>query len=129
MPLKIGDKAWNFRLLSYTGKEYSLYETPGYALLTFYKITCPTCQLTLPFIEKMHKLYGDRITFYGIVQDSPKDAEDFTKKYNLTFPQLIDHPDYKVSESYLVEVVPTLYLINPERIVEFVSYSFVRKEL
>lgn len=101
----------------------------GYVVLVFYKVTCPTCQLTLPFVEKMHKLYGDKMTFYGIVQDGPKDAEDFAKRYNLTFPQLLDYPDYKVSESYSIQVVPTIYLVNEEKIVEFVSSSFVKKEL
>ena len=129
MPLKVGDKALDFLLASYKGERYSLYETSGYALLTFYKVTCPTCQLTLPFVEGMYRLYGDKITFWGIVQDSERDIGDFTAKYNLTFPQLVDHPAYEVSQKYIVEVVPTLYLINPERIVEFVSYSFVKREI
>jgi len=68
-------------------------------------------------------------TFYGIVQDGPKDAEDFARRYSLTFPQLLDYPDYKVSESYLVEVVPTIYLVNEEKLIEFVSSSFVKKDL
>jgi peroxiredoxin len=127
--MKVGDKALDFTLFSYSGQGYSLYGTHGYVMLVFYKVTCPTCQLTLPFVEKMYKLYGDKITFYGIVQDGPKDAEDFARRYSLTFPQLLDYPDYKVSESYLVEVVPTIYLVNEEKLIEFVSSSFVKKDL
>lgn len=129
MPLKLGERAEDFDLSSYEGKKYSLYGTPGYVLLTFYKVTCPTCQLTLPFVEKMYKLYGDAITFYGIVQDSDKDAKEFANKYGLTFPQLIDYPTYQVSQKYGIEVVPTLYLLNSEKTIEFVSSSFVKTDL
>lgn len=97
--------------------------------LPFTKSPVPHASSLYPFVEKMYKLYGDAITFYGIVQDSDKDAKEFANKYGLTFPQLIDYPTYQVSQKYGVEVVPTLYLLNSEKSIEFVSSSFVKAEL
>ncbi len=129
MPLRVGDKAKDFELCDVDGNFHSLSEGEGYKLLVFYKVTCPTCQLTLPFVEKLYNLYGHKITFWGVAQDPDHAVHDFTKTYGLTFPQLIDYPDYQTSVDYNVEVVPTIYLINPEGYVDFVSYSFVKSEL
>ncbi len=129
MPLKVGEKAKDFELSDVDGSFHSLAETEGYRLLVFYKVTCPTCQLTLPFVEKLYGLYGHKITFWGIAQDPDHAVHDFAKTYGLTFPQLIDYPDYAVSVDYHVQVVPTIYLINPQGIIEFVSYSFVKAEI
>ena len=51
------------------------------------------------------------------------------QKYGLTFPQLIDAPDYPTSIDYDVQVVPTYYLISPEGNIELARESFVKKEL
>ncbi len=129
MPLKVGDKSPDFRLKDADGREFKLYSLEGFKLLTFYKVTCPTCQLTLPFVEKMFKSYGDKIYFLGIVQDPPKEAKDFMSKYGLTFPQLIDAPDYGVSLVYDVQVVPTIYMIDENNEVVFAEESFIKKSL
>ncbi|MCX8164492.1 MAG: TlpA family protein disulfide reductase [Aquificaceae bacterium] len=129
MPLKLGEKATSFELPDTGGHFYSLEETQGEKLLVFYKTTCPTCQLTLPFVEKLYRLYGDRVSVWGIAQDPDHAVENFSKTYRLTFPQLIDYPDYGVSADYDVQVVPTLYFINSGGFVEFVSSSFVKREI
>lgn len=129
MPLKVGSSAPDFTLKDVEGREYEFHTLEGYKLLVFYKVTCPTCQLTLPFVEKMFRSYRGGINFLGIVQDSPKEAEDFASKYGLTFPQLIDAPDYEVSLAYDVQVVPTIYLIDPDNRIVFVEESFVKSSL
>ncbi|MEJ5339306.1 MAG: peroxiredoxin family protein [Aquificaceae bacterium] len=129
MPLKLGEKAKDFELPEREGHFHSLAETVGYKLLVFYKVTCPACQLTLPFVERLHKLYGHVVTVWGIAQDPEHAVREFAKKYGLTFPQLVDYPDYWVSVDYDVQIVPTIYLIDPGGQVDFVSHSFVKSEL
>ncbi len=129
MPLSEGTKAPDFKKRDQEGREWSLSELDGYKLIIFYKVTCPTCQLTLPFIEKLHQSYGDRVRIFGIIQDPADKAKEFMQKYGLTFPQLIDAPDYPTSIDYDVQVVPTYYLISPEGNIELARESFVKKEL
>ena len=129
MPLREGTQAPAFEKRDQEGREWSLSELDGYKLIVFYKVTCPTCQLTLPFIEKLHQFYGDRVKILGIIQDPPDKAKEFMQNYGLTFPQLIDVPDYPTSIDYDVQVVPTYYLIDPDGKIEIARESFVKKEL
>lgn len=128
MPLKVGAVAPDFELQDKDGLSYSLEKTEGRKLLVFYKTTCPTCQLTLPFLERLYRLYRNSLSVWGIVQDPKHEVDNFAKTYGLTFPQLIDYPDYSVSISYDIERVPTIYLIDNHK-VEFVSQSFVKADL
>ncbi len=129
MPLSEETQAPAFEKRDQEGREWSLSGLDGYKLIVFYKVTCPTCQLTLPFIEKLHQFYGDRVKILGIIQDPPDKAKEFMQKYGLTFPQLIDAPDYPTSIDYDVQVVPTYYLIDPDGKIEIARESFVKKEL
>ncbi len=126
MPLKVGQKAPDFKLKDTKGNMWKFPLTTNTCLLVFYKVSCPTCQLTLPFVEKLYKAYGSKITFLGIAQDTESEVKDFLLKYKLSFPQLIDAPAYSVSLTYDIKVVPTLYLINAEGEIISVEESFVK---
>ncbi|MEN3028528.1 MAG: TlpA disulfide reductase family protein [Aquificaceae bacterium] len=129
MPLKVGELVPNFELSDIEGNFYSPQEVQGKKLIVFYKTTCPTCQLTLPFVEKLYRLYHNHISVWAVVQDPEQEAFKFAQNYGLTFPQLIDYPEYGVSIKYKVQVVPTLYLVEEGGRVEFVSHSFVKADL
>ncbi|RLJ70279.1 peroxiredoxin [Hydrogenivirga caldilitoris] len=129
MPLKVGDRAPDFRVKSCPEGVFHLGSVKGYRLLCFYKVSCPTCQLTLPFVERMFKSYGDVISFVGVCQDGCPDAQRFARDYSLSFPQVSDEPAYEASIAYDVRVVPTLYLIDPSGNILFVEESFVKSSL
>jgi peroxiredoxin len=87
----------------------------GPVLAAFYKVSCPVCQFTLPFLERIHKAYGsERVAIIGISQDDARDTNDFRAEYGFTFPSLIDAEDYPVSNAYGLTNVPTLFLIQPD---------------
>jgi peroxiredoxin len=87
----------------------------GPVLTAFYKVSCPVCQFTLPFVERIHKAYGhDRVAIIGISQDDARDTKEFGKEYGLTFPSLIDAEDYPVSNAYGLTNVPTVFLIQQD---------------
>ncbi len=129
MPLGKGEKALDFSLSSIDGNQVSLKDIEGFKVLVFYKVTCPTCQLTLPFINKLYKKYGDRITFLGIGQDSLEDLKIFKNKYELDFVQLSDTPKYPVSKSYDIRVVPTTYLLDENNEILFMEEGFVKRSI
>jgi peroxiredoxin len=87
----------------------------GPVLAAFYKVSCPVCQFTLPFVERIYKAYGNgKATIIGISQDDARDTTEFASEYGLTFPSLIDDEDYPVSNAYGLTNVPTLFLIQPD---------------
>jgi len=87
----------------------------GPVLAAFYKVSCPVCQFTLPFVERIHKAYGnEKLTILGISQDDAADTKEFSSEYGLTFPSLVDEQDYPVSNAYGLTNVPTLFLIQQD---------------
>ncbi len=98
-------------------KKYSLTEAlkEGPVVAAFFKIACPICQFTLPFLERVYETYGDsKVTFWGISQDDARDTRDFSKELGIKFPTLIDEDGYPVSNQYGLTNVPTLLLIGPD---------------
>ena len=77
-----GSVAPAFSLKSLDGKEYSLHDLlpRGPVVAAFFKISCPVCQCTLPFLERLYKRYGsDGVAVLGISQDEARDTKDFAK--------------------------------------------------
>lgn len=101
----------------------------GKVLLVFFKISCPTCHLALPFLERLHQ--SGRLPIYGISQDEAGDTRDFANSNGLTFPMLLDsaHAHYPTSTAYGVETVPSLFLIAADRTIEWTMEGFSRKDL
>jgi len=87
----------------------------GPVLAAFFKVSCPVCQMTLPFLERIHKAYGsDKAAIVGVSQDDAADTKEFNREYGLSFPALIDAEDYPVSNAYGLTNVPTLFLIQQD---------------
>ena len=122
-----------FSLKSLDGKEYSLNDLlqRGPVVAAFFKISCPVCQFTLPFLERLYKRYGGNgVTFLGISQDDARDTRDFAKEFGVTFPILIDdEDDYIVSNAYGLTSVPTIFLIDTGGTVKVSSMGFDKKDL
>ena len=98
-------------------------------LLAFYKDTCPVCQFTLPFLERIYQEIKGKLTFWAVSQDDAQKAKGFARDYGLTFPQVIDRPGYPVSNAYGINSVPTTFLIEPEGKILKVIEGFMKKDL
>jgi len=128
-----GNPAPGFSLKSLDNKEYSLTTLleRGPVVAAFFKISCPVCQFTFPFLERLYKRYGgDVVTFLGISQDDPRSTTSFAKEYGITFPILLDDPNgYVVSNAYGLTNVPTIFLIDTVGAVQVSSMGFDKKDL
>jgi peroxiredoxin len=84
----------------------------GPTLLVFFKVTCPVCQLTLPFLNRIHRSGG--MAVYGISQDDVRDTREFLREFGVSFPMLLDSEDagYPASNAYGISSVPTLFLVE-----------------
>ena len=127
-----GEKAPDFELVHLNGKLASLREAlkRGPVVAAFFKVSCPVCQFTFPFLQRLYQAYAsDQTTFWAISQDDAPDTRDFCAEYSLTFPALIDKHPYPVSDEYGITNVPTCFLIAPDGIVKVDCVGFGKKAL
>ncbi|MGB9072629.1 MAG: TlpA disulfide reductase family protein [Terriglobales bacterium] len=131
--LTAGTKAPEISLAGVDGKKFSLQSAleQGPVLAAFFKVSCPICQYTLPYLERLHKAYGNqKITIVGISQDNQRDTAAFLKEYRVTFPTLLDDPNgYAVSNAYGLTNVPTWFLIGQDGEIEISSVGWVKQEV
>ena len=128
-----GNIAPGFSLKALDNKEYSLATLMerGSVVVAFFKISCPVCQFTFPFLERLYKRYGgDEVTFLGVSQDDPRDTSRFAKEYGVTFPMVMDDENgYVVSNAYGLTNVPTIFLIESDGTVKISCMGFDKKDL
>jgi len=127
-----GGIAPGFSLKTLDGQEVSLGKAlrRGPAFVAFFKVSCPVCQFTFPFLERLYKRYGsDDVAFLGISQDNAADSKDFARQFGVTFPILVDGKDYPVSNGYGLTTVPTFFLIDTDGGVKVSCTGFGRPEL
>ena len=127
-----GNIAPGFALKSLDHQEYSLHNLMerGPVVAAFFKVSCPVCQFTLPFLERLHKLYGSGdVNVLGVSQDDARATKSFASEYGLTFPLLMDEDGYPVSNAYGLTNVPTIFLIDTDGKVKVSSMGFDKKDL
>ncbi|MCZ8518018.1 MULTISPECIES: TlpA family protein disulfide reductase [Paenibacillus] len=85
-------------------------------LLNFWASWCGPCHEEAPDLQAVYAKYKDRVDFYGVnvtSEDSAKEAKAFVKKYQFTFPVLLD-TEGTAAEAYRLRLVPSSYLIDRE---------------
>ena len=115
VPLESG-KANDFSLLDMNGNKVRIFELAEDKplLLYFWASWCKPCRLITPQVVTLAEEYKGRITVLGINVggvDSLKDVKKYNKRYNVTYPLLIDS-DNKTVETYSVHAIPTVILID-----------------
>lgn len=130
--VQTGTAAPAFTLGGVNGRNYILADAlkRGPVLAAFFKISCPVCQFTFPFLERIYQSYGDStVSFWGISQDNVADTNEFLSEFGVKFPTLIDAEGYKVSKQYGLTNVPSIFLIEPDGTVEASCIGFSRRDL
>jgi len=127
-----GHTAPGFSLKALDGKEYSLQKLleRGPAVVAFFKVSCPVCQFTFPFLQRLHERYaGDGATVTGVSQDDARDTKEFNQEYGVTFLTLVDIEGYPASNAYGLTSVPTIFLIAPDGKVKVSCMGFSKSDL
>jgi peroxiredoxin len=127
-----GDIAPGFSLKGLDASEYSLNSLlqKGPVVVAFFKISCPVCQFTFPFLERLNKRYGgDGVTLLGISQDDVRATKAFARDFGVTFPIASDEKGYPVSNAYGLTNVPTIFLIDADGTVKVSCTGFDKKDL
>lgn len=129
-PLSAGDPAPDFRLLLLGGGEAALSDlaASGPLVLAFFKVTCPVCQLTLPYLERIHAAGTLRI--YGVSQNGAGETRRFNQEYGITLPVLLD-PEHRfpASNAYGITHVPTLFVVEVGGAISAVVNGWSRRDI
>jgi peroxiredoxin len=89
-------------------------------VLVFYKVTCPTCQMAAPALDRFERAYPGGMI--GVGQDPVGTLERFSDTYGMSFPSLPDEAPYEASNAYGIEHVPTMVVVDGEgRVVDVVE--------
>jgi len=132
--LEAGDRAPDFELPLLEGGSQSLKTIleSGPALLAFFKVSCPVCQLTFPFLERIHQGAGeDQLQVIAVSQDDARDTRDYNRRYGVTFRTLLDEArkGYAVSNAFGISTVPALFLVEQDGAVSLASAGFVKRDI
>ncbi len=130
--LAAGVPAPPISLTSVSGQKLSLADAlkKGPVVAAFFKVNCPTCQFTFPFLERMYEAYGDsKITFWGVSQNDAADTREFSREYGVKFPLLVDDDGYPASNRYGLTNVPSIFLISSDGNIEGSSVGFAKGDL
>jgi len=126
-----GSAAPDFRLERLEGGQTSLAEIVARrpAILVFFKITCPVCQMTLPFLERIHA--SGALPVFGISQNDAEDTREFLQEFGVTFPMLLDgeEDNFPASNGYGISSVPTTFLVEGEGTLSRVIEGWQKAEI
>jgi peroxiredoxin len=129
--LDSGSRAPAFRLSRLEGGEGSLAELTGQGrvLLVFFKVTCPVCQLTMPFLERLH--VSGLLAICGISQNDAADTHEFNSYFGVSFPTLLDAEDeeYPASNAYGISSVPSMFLVEADGAISRVIEGWNRMDM
>lgn len=126
--LKAGRTAPDFMLERLEGGRVSLREilAEGPAAVVFFKAGCPTCQLALPFLDRLR---GGSLPIYAVSQDNAARTREFLRLFPVRLPVLLDAAaeGYPASNAYGIEHVPSLFVIEAGRTISETCEAFDRR--
>ncbi len=130
--LAAGAAAPDFELQDLAGRKHTLSGLSGGnpLLLAFFKVSCPTCQYALPFLERIYRdKTQSNIAMYAISQDDAESTRYFDDEFGITMPVLLDSEDegYPASNAYGLANVPSLFLIEPGGRISMAMDGFDKK--
>jgi peroxiredoxin len=129
--MEAGARAPSFRLKDLSGNMVSLEEilSKGPALLAFYKISCPVCQLTFPYLERLAA--GGLIQIIGVSQDDLNATQGFNQRFGVTFPTLLDQSEesYPASNAFGITNVPSMFVVEPDGRISSAFSGFSKRDM
>src|SRR5260370_16715890 len=90
-----GDQAPDFELEDLSGRRVtrSAIARENPVLLAFFKVSCPVCQYTFPFLERLHRGRSNQeIGMYPLSPHPAKSPPPFNPQFSLPIPTLLPTP-------------------------------------
>lgn len=125
--LKRGEIAPDFVLESTNGDAVGLYESSGdVTLLCFWAVGCPPCRAAAPHLQRLQEKHGNRgltVLAVNAWNEPPALVRGFLEEEGLRYTVLLNGADVH-QDQYQGRGVPCSYLIDRDRIIQYVSYGW-----
>lgn len=111
--LQLDDRAPALTLPSLDGDSWS-YDSASDSrptLLVFFETDCPTCQLTMPYLNRLATALQEAAQVVAISQDSPEATRAAIDQFPIEFPVVLD-AELTASKQFDPLAVPTLFLLD-----------------
>ena len=125
--LQPGSSVSLFSLPQLDGYDWSL-ERGKPSLLVFFETDCPTCHLTIPYLNRLAQAIDGKAEVVGISQDCEAATRELVEQAPIKFTVVLDR-DLSVSREYDPQAVPTLFLIDGGGKIARTSVAFDKAEL
>src|ERR1700733_1534800 len=115
--LQPGDLAPEINLPDLDGTPWILREAlrHGPVVVAFFKISCPTCQLTFPFLQRLADSPNGGPELIAVSQDDAPDSREFQQRFGISMRTLIDTPPrYSASSAYRITSVPSIFMVEAD---------------
>ena len=126
-----GMNAPNIELQPIDGQKTSLseFQNGRPVVVAFYKVGCPTCQFTAPYLDRMG--HTASLPIVTISQDDPRATEAFNRKLGVTLPTMVDSGDanYPASNAFQITNVPSLFLVEPDGLITWAVMGFHKQAM
>ncbi len=104
-------------------------ELGGPVLIAFFKVSCPVCQLALPFLERLKD--NGRIRIVAVSQDDARSTAEFHKAFGVTLETLLDEKAqrYPASNAFGIRQVPTCFQVEPDGTISHAWEGFSKADM
>ncbi len=95
-----------------------------------FKTTCPTCELTWPYLEKIRKIAdGGPLAIVAVTQDDAAKTEAFGSRLRTKLDTLYDREPWPASDALGVTNVPTLFRVGADGVIAETVVGFDRTSM
>jgi len=95
-------------------------------ILAFYKAECPTCQLAIPYLDRLARL--SPLPVFAIAENDAERTRALRDQLDLSLPTLLEGAPYATSDAYGLSNVPTVFLLRSDGVIEKTVVGFQRGE-
>jgi peroxiredoxin len=129
--IETGAEAPPFNLPALDGRDLSFpRDADGEPLLlVFLRVSCETCDIAFPYINRLRETYPDGWQLWAVSQDDAGRSAEYRSRFSIASPVLIDDPELAVSRAYDPPSTPTFVLIGTDGRVAYVSEGFAKDDL
>lgn len=102
---------------------------PGEALYGFFKTTCPTSEMTWPYLDRIREIGAKGLSTFAVSQDDRAETAAYNRSLGVQLETLYDPPPWKASGALGLTNVPTLFLVGANGRIRETVVGFQRPRL